>query len=133
MTLYLDANIVIYLVEKHPIQRPKAVARLTAAQAAGDTLTISDLTRMECQVGPLKSGNAVLLAEFNAFFRLPTVTVLNLTPAVFDRAAHVRAVHGFNALDSLHLASAVEYSCGIFLTNDVQLARFPDIRVEILS
>ncbi len=36
-------------------------------------------------------------------------------------------------MDSLHLASAVEYGCTLFLTSDAQLKRFPDILVEILS
>jgi predicted nucleic acid-binding protein len=36
-------------------------------------------------------------------------------------------------LDSLHLAAAVEHGYGLFLTNDVQLRRFPDITVEVLS
>jgi predicted nucleic acid-binding protein len=36
-------------------------------------------------------------------------------------------------LDSLHLAAAVEHRCTLFLTGDVQLKRFPEIPVEILS
>ena len=36
------------------------------------------------------------------------------------------------ALDSLHLGAAVEHGCGLFLTNDVLLRRFPDITVELL-
>ncbi|HEY7427703.1 MAG TPA: PIN domain-containing protein [Gemmataceae bacterium] len=133
MLIYLDSNIVIFFVEKRPIEGPKVAARLATAYSAGDTVAISDLTRMECQVGPLKSGDASLLADFGRFFGLPTVSVLGLTAAVFDRAARIRATHGFKPLDSLHLAGAVEHGCGLFLTNDVQLARFPDIRVEILT
>lgn len=133
MIVYLDTNIVIYFVEKHATYGPKVAARLAAAYAAKDTLALSDLTRMECLVGPLQSGKQLLLAKFNAFFQLPTVTVLSMSAAVFDRAARVRALWRFSALDALHLAAAVEHGCGLFLTNDARLARFPDIPVEILT
>lgn len=133
MVVYLDTNIVIYLVENRPIEGPKAAARLAKAYAAGDTMALSDLTRMECLVGPLRSNNAVRLADFNAFFTLSTMNVLRMPPTVFDRAARVRAVLGFKAADSLHLACAAEHGCGLFLTNDARLARFPDIPVEILT
>jgi hypothetical protein len=33
--LYLDSNIVIYVVEQHAVFGPKALQRLAAAQAAG--------------------------------------------------------------------------------------------------
>ena len=36
-------------------------------------------------------------------------------------------------LDALHLATAIEHSCGRFLTNDVPLQKFPLITVEILT
>lgn len=133
MVIYLDTNIVIYLVENRPLERPKVAARFATAYSVGDTLAISDLTRMECMVGPLKSGDAARLADYNTFFLLPTVSVLSLTAAVFDRAARVRASLGFKAADSLHLASAVEQGCGLFLTNDAKLARFTAIPVEILT
>jgi hypothetical protein len=35
MILFLDTNIVIYLVEGNPAVAPKAVLRLAAAQSAG--------------------------------------------------------------------------------------------------
>ena len=34
--------------------------------------------------------------------------------------------------DALHLAAAIEFGCDEFLTNDNQLANFPDITVEEL-
>jgi predicted nucleic acid-binding protein len=133
MVVYLDSNIVIYFVEKHALQGAKVASRFAAVYTAGDSLAISDLTRMECQVGPLKSGRTNVLADFNAFFALPTVTVLSLPASAFDRAARVRAAWSFSALDSLHLATAVEQGCGLFLTNDARLSRFTDISVEILT
>ena len=88
--VYLDANFVIYFIENHPVWGPKVTAHLTALLANGDQLAISDLTRLECQVGPLMTGNSALAGRFATFFRSPDVRVLSLTGAVCDRAAVLR-------------------------------------------
>lgn len=130
--VFLDASIVIYFIEQPSIWGAKATARIAALLAAGERLAVSDLVRMECQVGPLKTGDTLLLNKFITFFASPDVQVYPLSAAACDRAARIRALHNFKPLDSLHLAAAVENGCTLFLTNDAQLARFTDIRVEVL-
>jgi predicted nucleic acid-binding protein len=131
--VFLDTNVVIFEVEQPPIWGLRARTRITAARAAGDRLALTDLVRMECLVQPLRRGDAALVAAFAAFCALPDVDVLPITPVLCDRAAQIRATHGYQALDSLHLAAAVEHGCGLFLTNDARLAAFPDVPVEILA
>ena len=133
MIAYLDANVVIYLVEQHPTWGPRAAARIAVLRAAGDQIAVSDLNRTECLVGPFASGDTALASQFQAFFSNPSAQVFPLTAAVCERAARVRADHGFRPLDALHLAAAVEHGCGLFLTNDAQLVRFPAIPVEVLT
>jgi len=135
MMICLDANCVIYLVEKNPIWAPKIIARLTAAKAAGDSFAVCDLSRAECLVHPLLVGDAGTLADYHAFFASPAVRMLPLTPAVCERAAELRVVSALKIKlpDALHLAAAVEYGCGLFLTNDAQLAGCGAIAVEVLS
>jgi uncharacterized protein len=67
MIVFLDTNIVIYAVENPPTFGARATARLGALRAAGDSFMVSNLIRMECLVGPLRSGNAALEAQFRAF------------------------------------------------------------------
>jgi len=114
MIVYLDANIVIYLIEQPLHWGPRAAARYAALRAAGDEVVISDLLRLECRVGPLRSGNVRMLARFDAFF------------------GQVRATYRFKALDSLHLAAAIVHGCDRFLTNDARLNACTDIAVEVL-
>ena len=133
MTVFLDANVVIYFVEQHPIWGAKATARIASARSSGDDIAVSDLIRMECQVGPLSSGDHALLADYATFFSRPEVRVLPITAAVCDRAAAIRAQYRFKPLDALHLAAAVDAGCGKFVTNDTRLQRFPDTHVEILT
>ena len=116
MIVFLDTNVVIYFVEQPTTWGPKAYTRLAALLSAGHTFGLSDLVRMECRVGPLRSGNPVRLNDFAVFFAGPDVQVFPVTAAVCDWAAGIRASLGFKPLDSLHLAAAVENGCGLFLT-----------------
>ena len=101
--------------------------------AAGDQAAVSELTRLECRVKPIRLGDASLLADYDAFFAAPDLLRFALPGSVFERATEIRAGHGFRLADSLNLAAAVEYTCERFLTNDAQLRRFPDITVEVLA
>jgi predicted nucleic acid-binding protein len=131
--VYLDTNCVIYLVERNPLWHAKVVARLAQARAEGDEVALGDPARLECLVGPLRSGNAAVVADYQAFFADPAVQMLPAAPACWERAARIRATLNLQALDSLHLAIAIEHGCGLFLTNDAQLARCTDIVVEVLT
>lgn len=131
MIVYLDANIVIYLVEQHPLCGPRAEARITRPRALGGQVAISDAHRLECLVGPLILNDQKALVDYLSSFSDPDVNTAPLTAAVWERAARIRATYGLKPLDALHLAAA-EHGCGRFLTNDAQLSRFPDLTVEIL-
>lgn len=133
MIVYLDANIVIYIVEQHPLWGPKAEARMAQLRAGGDQIAISDVHRLECLVGPLILNDPKALADYLAFFSDPGVITVPLTAPAWERAARIRALHNLKPLDALHLAAAAEHGCGRFLTNDAQLIRFPDITVEVLT
>ena len=50
---------------------------------------ISDLVRMECLVGPLRSADQIRLLAFRSFFL--DCTVVPLHPEVMERAAELRA------------------------------------------
>jgi predicted nucleic acid-binding protein len=132
MLIYFDSVIVIYLFDHTGPFNVRAINRLTTLQAAGDTIAVSDLSRLECRVQPLKLGDMAKLAVFDAFFARADVRLVPITTAVFDRATAIRATHNFKLGDSLHLAAAVESGCDRFLTNDTRLSRFPEIPVEVL-
>jgi predicted nucleic acid-binding protein len=133
MILFLDTNIVIYVVEGNPAFAPKALLRLAAAQSAGDSFMISDLTRMECLIGPLKTNNTAVQSSFHAFFARSDVQVVGITAAVCDRAACIRATHNLKPMDALQLAAAVEHGANIFLTADARLGSFTGLTIEVLS
>jgi uncharacterized protein len=133
MIVYLDTNIVIYAVEDPPILGAQALARLTAMRGSGDTVMVSDLTRMECLVGPFRTSNAVVESEFRAFFTATGVQVVGITAAVCDQAALIRATNNFKPMDSLQLAAALVHGASVFLTNDTRLSSFMGLTIEVLT
>jgi predicted nucleic acid-binding protein len=92
---------------------------------------ISDLTRMECLVGPLKSGDAAVEGDYHTFFGV--TKVVPITAAVCDRAARIRALYNFKPMDALQLAAAVEHGANALLTADARLSSFTGVTVEVLS
>ena len=132
MLIYCDSVIMIYYFDGDPALKARAVQRVDGLLAAGDQIAVSHLSRLECRLKPLRTGNAASLALYDDFFAHPSVQIVPITPAVFDRATMIRATLNFKLADALHLAAAVEAGCDLFLTNDTRLGRFQDIAVEIL-
>jgi predicted nucleic acid-binding protein len=132
MLIYCDSVILIYWLDHTGPFQLLAENRMTALQKAGDRIAISDLTRLECRVGPLKRKDVSALGAFDSFFARPELKLLPLTSTVFDRATQMRADLGFKTPDALHLAAAIEAGCDRFLTNDNRLSRCTDITVEVL-
>jgi predicted nucleic acid-binding protein len=130
--VYLDSNIVIYLIEQSVQFGPRTSARIAALRTAGDRIVVSDLTRLECRANAVAEGDYVTLAQFDGFFRRAVERVMQLTTDVVDRATIIRGRYRFKTPDALHLAAAVEVGCQTFLTNDARLSGFPDLTVEVL-
>jgi hypothetical protein len=93
MTIYFDSVIAIYLLDHIGSFQARAKSRLATLEAAGDLIAVSDLGRLECRVKPIRLGDAVSLAKFDAFFARPDIHKTPLTTAVFDRATILRAIH----------------------------------------
>ena len=139
----LDTVIVIYAVEGNPVDQRRALDHVAALEQAGHRFAINELTLTECLVPVLGLGDGQRLSDFFRFFNGPNVRTLSLTAATYARASAIRGGHTYPAIppahprryglaDALHLATAIEFGCDVFLTNDNQLANFPDITVEEL-
>src|SRR6266545_1515977 len=132
MIVFLDTNIVIYLIENPPVFGARASAHITALTAAGHTFAVSDLVRLECRVMPIRRSDSTLLGYYDAFFASPRVQVLALTAPVCDRAAVLRAAHNFKTPDALQLGAAIIHGSDRFLTNDARLSLCTDIPIDVL-
>jgi predicted nucleic acid-binding protein len=131
--VFLDTNIVIYLIEQPPAWGAKTAARIKRVRDAGDSFAVSELVRMECRVYPLSQNDQASLAQYDSSFLSSDIQVIAISRSVCDRAAVIRAMYRLRPLDSLHLAASVDPVCGLFLTSDQRLSRFPGVPIEILS
>jgi uncharacterized protein len=117
--IYLDASLVIYLIERHPRWGDR-IARLVV-QFGEARFGISPLVKCECQTGPLKRGDPVLRDAYLELF--DQFASLAMPEPVYLEAAELRARFGLRTPDALHLACAQHHRCAGLWTNDDRLAR----------
>lgn len=129
---YLDACVTIYYVERHPVLFPKVVSTLFPSTGENASPVISELTRLECRVYPLRQGDRDLLQRYDAFFALRDVEYAPIDRAVFESATALRADHGLKTPDALHLAAALTIGCEEFWTNDSRFSGAATGRIRMV-
>jgi predicted nucleic acid-binding protein len=115
--IYLDACLVIYLVERHP--RWGAQVASAVAEFGEQRFGISPLVKCECLVAPIKRGDPVLRRRYAELFE--RLVSLALPEPVYLQAAELRARFGLRTPDALHLACAQHHRCEALWTNDDRL------------
>lgn len=125
--LYVDANVLIYSVERTDALGLRAQAALSVAA----TLVTSELSRMECTILPLRQANATDLQRYEDLFDdIPTFPIAR---DVLRRAAQLRADHRFlKTPDALLAATALEHGCAEFVTHDPVLAKVPGLMARAI-
>ena len=130
MRLYLDTVIVIYDVESHPDFAPLVRARLGSGL---NEFLVSEVTRMECLVHPMRLGDTARVRAFEAYFH-HLCEFVPINRPVAEQAAILRAKYqSLKTPDALHLAAAIIANCDAFLTNDHRLDRITEMKVEVLT
>jgi len=131
-SVYVDANAVIYAVEKIEPYSSLLTPLWLAAQAGRLQILTGEITWLETLVKPLREGNAPLEALFRAFLTTREVRLIPATLATWEHAARLRVL-GLKTPDALHAATALESGCALFVTNDTGFRRVPSLPVVVLS
>lgn len=131
--VYLDTNPVIYSMEKHADYWGTLRPLWAASAARAVQLVASELLVLETLVGPRKSGNHALLADYERLFASPEIRLCPVSSQVIRRAAELRADSGLKTPDAIHAATALLETCGHFVTNDHGFARVNSLSVVLLS
>jgi predicted nucleic acid-binding protein len=130
---YVDANPVIYTVEKHSVYGPLLQPLWQAAQAKTLEVVSSDLVLLEVLVGPLKGGNTTLAQTYEQALQGTDMRLLPITQGILREAARLRATTRLKTPDALHAATASQASCVLFITNDVGFRGIPNLPLVILD
>lgn len=132
--VYVDANCIIYSVEKVSPYAERLRPIWEAAVAGSIRVVSSEVTLLETLVRPLKEGNHRLEQLLLAFLLGSNeVRLVSVDAGILVHAARVRAETGLKTPDAIHAATALAANCKMFLTNDKDFQRVHHLPVTVLS
>ena len=133
MRVYLDSCIIIYFTEGGADMQERIGRRLLSTEGNGPSIVFTDLSRLECRVKPLATGDSAVLTDYDDFFAMPGFEKFGLDTVTFDVATDLRARHRLKTPDALHLAAALSAKCDELWTNDERLGRAAGDRIRIVT
>ena len=130
--VYCDVNIFIYALEGFP----EIEAALKALFKGIDTGTIdavtSELALAEALIKPFENRNVQHQAIYDAAIRnRKGLEVVPVSRNVLIEAARLRGTSGLKLPDAIHVATALQSGCAVFLTNDDRI-KHPNLEVVLL-
>ena len=116
-TLYLDTNILIYLLEKHE-PYSKAVAKILDdfTSSNNGTLMTSAITIVEFLAGTESKSSKILQ-------RVPRLKFVSLDEDLAEQAGLLKRDNKLQIGDAIHLATAIHIGVEAFFTNDKHLRK----------
>lgn len=133
-TVHVDTQAIIYLLEDRDPWLSVVNDLFAQIRPGGIRGTSSIVTLLEVLVKPLKEGRHDLANAYReVLLDAGAIYLIPLDRAVAECAARIRAEHAFQIPDAVQLASALSVGADVFVTNDMQLRRFPEIDVVLLD
>lgn len=132
--LAFDTAPFIYFLENHP--RLAAAARQYFAAVIDGTheAVCSTLVLTELLTGLRKQRDHRGERLARSFLvDTPGITLIDVTVAIADRAATLRARYALRTPDAIHVATALESGAKQFVTADRRLGRIPGITIKLLD
>jgi len=129
--VYVDANIIIFVVEEPTPLSAGQFALFRAVEEGLVRAVTSELSLTECLVHPLTTNDIELASTYERL--LSSETGLELVPVsreILIGAAHVRARQKLKTPDAIHLASAVSTGATVFLTDDRRITTPAQLRLQ---
>lgn len=133
-TVYLDTNIWIYALEAYP-NFVKAITELFHAIDRGELKAVtSELTLAEVLVKPMLDQNSQRQEVYKQTLQSSDfLTICPIDRGILIQAADIRASCQLKLPDAIHVATAIETGCTVFLTNDRGLQKISNPAVLLLS
>lgn len=132
--VYLDADAIIYAVEKIEPYHSLLLPLLDAANRRRVGVIGSELLLIETLVKPMELGNAMLETSFRRFLTASReMRLLPVSLSVLERVLRLRIAHRMRTPDAIHAATALLTNCTLFITNDPVFRRITGLQVSILD
>ncbi len=114
--VYLDTNILVYLLEQHAEYSQQVASTLEAAAQRGETFFSSTITITEFLAGTTSS-------TLDTLHRVPGLHFVALDETLAEAAALLQRKENLQIGDAIHLATALHHKASLLFTNDRQLAK----------
>ena len=131
--VYVDANAIIYSVERVEPYRGLLAPMWEEARAGRFTLASSELVALETLIRPLRDGNVRLEMLFRSILAAAEMDLIPASLATWEDAARIRAETGLATPDALHAATALRAGCTLFITNDIDFRRVDGLPLVVLD
>ena len=130
--VFFDTAPFIYYLENDgdfKIKAKKVIADCEEADFVTSTVTVA-----EYLTGVFKNGDEKRTAEFRGLISEYDFEVIPISWDIAEEAARIRAKYkGFKMMDSLQLAAAKLSGADLFVSNDLQLKQYSDVKVLIVD
>lgn len=124
--VYLDANIFIYAIEGSPEFKHKITALFSRISETSSIAITSELALAECLVKPYSENDQVSASKYERYIKTSDFLKVKTLPiSLLKKSAQCRAKYKNKLPDSIHLATAINENCTVFVTNDIKL-KTPD-------
>lgn len=129
-TVFLDTAPLIYFIEGHSEYQPILSQLFDFNDKAGFSFVTSSITLLEVLVKPLREGQQVIAEQYRDILTTaPGIELFDVTSAIAEGAAHLRAKYNLRTPDAIQLATCIELGADYFLTNDNRLKAVSEITV----
>ncbi len=118
----LDTVLFIYALEGNEKFGEDTKKIFTAIEKGECRGFASDLVLAELMVKPLREGKPKIAEEYALELpNFPNLTFIAPTRDIISNAAKLRGKTNLKLIDALHLATAIDAGCQIFITNDAAI------------
>ena len=134
-SIFIDTAPIIYYIEAHPKFGPVAKEAVSAFQSGNLNAYSSVITLAEVLPKPIERGDETLARKFAEFLKHGrNLTMIEISDAIAETAGNLRGRYPFlKTVDAIQLATALDVRAGAFLTNDVKLQQFNELKVLALK
>lgn len=130
----LDTTPLIYFIEKNPTYHALVRPFFLAFSREQFQIITSTITLVETLVHPIRTNHQQIAQQYRTILlNTPRLTAFDVSPDIAQKAAEIRAQYNIRTPDAIQLATAVLGGARFFLTNDLALRKFSEIKVIVVD
>lgn len=133
-TVFLDTAPLIYFIEGHSEYQPILSRLFDFNDKGGFSFVTSSVTLLEVLVKPLREGQKAIADQYRDILTTaPSIELFDVTSAIAEQAAQLRAKYNLRTPDAIQLATCIELGADYFLTNDNRLKAVSEAMVVAVA